>query len=193
MWILLAAVLAAMPLSDADIDAAIAHGLSRKKLESASCRAGSAFMDFSQYNGGFTVTAQGPLGRIASAAREAKSKYQPFTRADVTDAMRAPDLTIVAYPDRPSATKYGWHYTPAATHLVIRSRKDGPVLQPTRVTPLPVEWGNALGGVAHGYGVTAVFAMADVQGLRGDIEIVVVFEGGERRCTIGANERQRLD
>jgi len=45
----------------------------------------------------FDVCAEGPLQRIAFAARTAKNAYRPFTLADVTDELRENTWMVFAH------------------------------------------------------------------------------------------------
>jgi len=170
------------------------------------CNAGPAFMDMSVTNGGFTVVIQGPIGRIASAAAEAKKMYKSFTAADVDEAMAADIITVAAMPSKPVfgpthlafvKTDDGdpaWHHAPLAKHVVIKTRpkKGEPVvLQPIDdATPVPASWSNAMGGTFTGQGVLARFDVTAFRALpAGDIDIAIISDiEAERSCKIGGKD-----
>ena len=84
------------PLSDEDVDRAIAAGLDGQRLQ-ASCNAGGAFPRNPDEAGALAeVVAEGPAGRVMRLAREARQRREPFTRADVTNSLRAPVLYVSA-------------------------------------------------------------------------------------------------
>ncbi len=82
-------------LSPAEVAAAIEQGLAGKTLQKK-CRASGV--------NGFDIIVEGPVGRIMSAAREAKSQRRDFTPADVSLALYGPFLTVTARRDRTLTT-----------------------------------------------------------------------------------------
>ncbi len=184
-------------LTPADVDAAISAGLAGKSL-SSQCYATSGLMDFGEFNGGFTVVIEGPVGRIMRLALAAKKKYQPFTAADVTDEMLSRTLWLVAEPNKPTFSSGVWHRAANAEHIVLKrkgAKGDNPtdVLQAESMEPYPVSWSNAMGGKWEGQGITAKFSIEAFQKMPGDeVDIVVVTPAGERRCKIGKKDRAAL-
>ena len=190
-------VSAGQGLLPADIDAAIKAGLSGKRL-SSDCYATSGFLDLGEFNGGFAVIIEGPVGRIMRLAQDAKKKYKPFTAADVTDEMLSPTLWLTADPNKPAFTSGVWHRTAAAEHVVLKRKGasgDNPadVLQAENLEPFATSWSNALGGKWDGQGMTARFSLDGFKKMPGDeIDIVIVTPAGERRCKIGKKDRADL-
>ena len=86
-------------VSPADIADAIKQGMEGHELQ-ASCSA-TAF-DAYQVRSGYQIVVAGPVGRIMAAANSAHQQHQPFEETDVTDALRAPVLTVKVSPMMPS-------------------------------------------------------------------------------------------
>jgi hypothetical protein len=179
---------------------------SKTRPDVVGCYAGPAFTDMSVTNGGFSVVVEGPIGRIARAAVEAKKMYKPFTAADVDEAMAADIITVTAVPSKPTfgpthiafvKTDAGdpqWHNAPLAKHIVIKTRppkgQEPVVIQPIDVTPVPASWSNAAGGTFTGTGVHAQFDVAAYRALPpGDLDIAVISDiREERNCKIGSKD-----
>jgi len=90
--------------SDRDVEAAIKDGLAGRKLE-ASCRT-----PVGPQGAYFEVIAEGPLGRIMRAAREAAGRGEPFDADRVMATHTAPHVTIsvtsrVTEPSDPGPTR----------------------------------------------------------------------------------------
>src|SRR5687767_13096323 len=92
-----------------------------------------------------------PYVRVAFAANEAKRRYKPFTQADVTDELRAPELRVYA-PAWAASDKRTIVSSEAI--VVLKGWDKGSVIQPTSTqemtegVPKPVrrEGGRTLGG-----------------------------------------------
>lgn len=97
------------PLSESEIDQAIAEGRAMKDFSGAILGRGAA--------GQFRLNLQGPRNRIANAAKGAKGQYRAFTPADVTEEQKAAVLRVAALPVVPT-----WW----------RMLTSGPPLPPTR-------------------------------------------------------------
>jgi hypothetical protein len=194
--LLTAAVLTAqLPhLSDEQLAEAIRLG-QQKKAPAHECTATAPVSQFmNSDNGSFDIFVMGPIGRVAFAAQQAKAKYLSFTLENVTDQMRTLDMAVVATPQPPEIVGGTWHRTAAATHVVLKHKKHQDiVMQPSSLELTRHEWGNAVGGKFDGQGATAVFNAAAFHALPpGDVDVVVVTDGGERRCKIGSKDRLKL-
>jgi hypothetical protein len=171
-------------MSAAEIAAAIADGTKTKKPQSYIFTAGND----ETYQ--FWVAMLTPYGRVAQAAADASSKYQPFSADQITSEMTAPVLEIRAVPGKPKLYSSGWELTAPATHMVLRRKGADSVVQPKEITTFPWGWTNAVGGKFEGRGVFAKFDLASVP--PGDLEIVVVTERYERVITIKAKDRSKI-
>lgn len=167
-----------------DVSGAIADGTKTKKPWNYGAWLGS------DSGGNFQILVRGPYGRVASAAAEAASKYQPFTPEQVTEAMTAPVLEVQATPGTPAIIGTTWSITPPATHLVLRVKTTKAVIQPTALETFPREWTNALGGKFEGQGVTARFDLAALP--PGDLEVVVITAQWEQARTLKASDRAKI-
>jgi hypothetical protein len=192
------AVAAAVPglLDDSAVDAAIAIGQGRGAgfIGTPTCWAHTAFMDFSAMNGGYDVAVVGPMGRVALAAQDAKKKYLPFARGNVTDDMRRMTLSVAIDPQPPSFTSGVWHHSAPATHVVVKLKgREDVVAQPLNVQLVDRSWNNAFGATFTSRGAVATFPAAAFMLMPpGDIDIVVITDYGERRCKIGKKERANI-
>lgn len=79
-----------VPVSDADVEEAIAAGLAGRTLR-AGCQ--TSVNTSGAY---FDVSLEGPLARVMRAAREARRAGDPFDVSSVTAAMRAPTVRVTA-------------------------------------------------------------------------------------------------
>ena len=88
------------PLDSAGIQEAIGLGRQTKKAYgySSSAWTSSGFMA-TKYVSNYVIYAQGPFGRVATAAAKNARNYQPFTADSIRPDMAAPVLTVMAYPD----------------------------------------------------------------------------------------------
>lgn len=184
-------------ISDADVDLAIAAG-QKGRVRPIGCDADVRYAEAvgSDFNQGYSVVVNGPLIRIANRTAEAKQKYLPFTKTDVTDEMKLNTFTVIVSPDRPVLSNGRWRRAAPATHFVIKTRpvdkKVVPeVIQPLRVDLVPAEWSNALGMKIDSQGLVAVFDAASVPtGI--DLDFVVITDQGERDCTLKSGDRANV-
>ena len=126
------------------------------------------------------VAIMGPLGRVYQAADHAKYKFLPFTRADVTDDMLQPTLTITA---RTIGTNR------AVNHIVIMPRgakDDAAAVQPTSIEPYDAEEQNQLGATMTRIGKSATFQLASLP--PGAFDVIIV---GQRAARAKVNEKDR--
>lgn len=73
---------------------------------------------------------------------------------------------------------------------MIKGVKSRDAIQPLAQVLAPVSWGNQLGGKVEGQAVVASFPLDAFRAIpEGDVEVVIVTEGGERRCTLPVKQR----
>jgi len=187
---------AAIGLTDRDVDMAIAAGQRSGGGGGSYCMATSAFMDFSAANGSYNVLTVGPLGRIAYAAAEAKKKYLPYTRANVTPDLRQPAVSVFVEPNPPEFTGGTWHQSAPVKHVVLKLKgraDDAAVIQPISIQLVDRSWNNSFGATFTSQGAVANFDWSSFQQLpAGDVDVVVITDAGERRCKIGKKDRANL-
>ncbi len=115
-----------------------------------------------------------PFSRVAQASRMAKTLYKPFTEADVTPEMTAPQLEVFA-----SAVSVRSPLPPGvgnvqAVLIMPKGVKDAAqAIQPTKTSDVPEEYRNMMGAVLEGKSILAVFPL-DV--LKPGREVVVVYD-----------------
>jgi hypothetical protein len=97
---------------------------------------------------------------------------------------------VEADPHQPAAnSSYG---VSAIEHVVLKSQ-NGIVVQPDDFKAERVEWGVAQGLKAAPNRALVRFPVGGVRELpAGDFDVVLVTQGGERRCKVGAGDRARL-
>ena len=198
-------------LSPGDIAAAIEQGKAGKKLEKKCLGKG---------DNSFDIVAEGPIGRIMRAAREAKRNDTTFTPADVTVAMAAPSLTVTAARveglrtiSAPGYVTPGSPYVTYRTELVIKSKPSGSdeaiVLKPlggitydghnsptrrTVVSSQPVS-AEQLGRIPMaGSDMSASFDLGAFHAIpHKDVEVYVFMtDTGGHHCKINEKERKAL-
>jgi hypothetical protein len=161
------------------------------------------------------IVAEGPVGRIMRAAREARRRDQEFTAADVTPAMAGAWLTVTATRDPALRKQISEYVTPGMpgnldhyrVSLVIKSKPSGSekaiVLNPLGPVTSSQVWGHrvVLGGplpagapTPPGSDLTAAFDFAAFKAIpHKDVEVVVfMIDTGEQKCKIKENERKAL-
>jgi hypothetical protein len=136
----------------------------------------------------FEVQILPPLGRVYSAAREAKEKYLKFTREDVTEEMLAPVIEVRARWTDPDMTD-----NVNVQHIVVlpRRRKEGAV-QPTKMEDWNYEAKNLMGASFTRIGKAAYFNVSELP--PGELDVVIVSDTHpEVRAAIDTKSRARLD
>jgi hypothetical protein len=118
-----------------------------------------------------------PYSRIAGAAQRARTKYQPFTVADVTDEMRRPVVEVIAFPQSEIAgmplRERGMLSVLAVVVAPAKAKdRSAGVILPTAQAETGEEYVNAYGAKWEAKSITATFPM-DV--LRETNEIRVVY------------------
>jgi VWFA-related protein len=178
-------------LTDAAIDAVIKDASAGKALE-ASCSAQGSFPTKKhEQDATVQVTVTGPIGRIMSAAADAKERRLAFDARQVTPDTRAPvalltaTMTVPPVPvTPPQAIVRSLPPPPPATLTSMRLRGRAPTeieLQPTgyRATRPRV--------------LAATFDLAAFKALPGsEIEVVVASSAGERRCRFVISDVQSI-
>ena len=109
------AAAAPRPVTAAEIDRAIRDGSSGDKLQAACMAFGTVTGKPDEADLFAEVVVEGPIGRIMHAARDAKARRTTFTAADVTDAMRAPVVSVTAEMKRTPRSVDSQLVDPAAT------------------------------------------------------------------------------
>jgi hypothetical protein len=194
-------------LSPEEIAAAIEQGRAGKTLQKRCSARG---------DNGIDIVAEGPIGRIMRAAREAKRKDRDFTAADVTPAMAGSWLTVTATRDQTLHTQVTEYVTPGMpggyryrTEFAIKSKPSGSdqaiVLKP--LGPITYNSDNSssrrvvvAGPVPTnlpplpGSDMAASFDFATFKAIpHKDVEIVVFMtDTGGHQCKISENERKAL-
>ena len=194
-------------LSPEDIAAAIEQGRAGKTLQKRCSARGDNGMD---------IVAEGPIGRIMHAAREAKRKNKDFTAADVTPEMASAWLTVTATRDAALRKQVSEYVTPGMpggfvyrTDFVVKSKPSGSE-QAMVLKPLgPITY-NSDKSSSHrvvvrgpvpanapplpGSDMAASFDFAAFKAIpHKDVEVVVFMtDTGEQKCKISENERKAL-
>jgi hypothetical protein len=196
-------------ISSAEIAAAIEQGSAGKTLQKK-CSPGGL-------DNGMDIVAEGPIGRIMRAARDAKRKNQDFTAADVTPLMAGAWLTVTATRVRTLHKPVSEYVTPGIprgldyrTSFVLKSKpprsEQAIVLEP--LGPITYDSDESFshrvardGGPVPanlpplpGSNMAASFDFAAFQAIpHKDVEIVVFMtDTGEQKCKISENERKAL-
>jgi hypothetical protein len=200
---------ASQRLSAEDIARAIEQGARGTHLD-WTCVANRAELERGVTEAPFRVLAEGPAGRIMHAARDAHAQRQAFSAADVTEALQAPVLTIVANALAPLDIVDDSRHTGALVlGVTLRTRPSkGQVavsLEPVshrRLQPqVPyvggVIWsGNRFLDNWAGAGTVAEFDLSAFRALPpGDLDVILITglgKAGEQSCKMGAKNRQTL-
>jgi len=157
------------PLPEGEIAAAIALGRSRI--------AGAVAIGNAS-DGMHQVLIVGPFGRIVDAAAKAAREYRPFDRADVTEEMLAPTLTVSVVPNKPLQMDGQW-LPRDPVHVVVRPRDALDlkwIIQPLRKVSFVRDWTNSLGMKIQTGGLIAEFPLGQIP--RGDFEVVISHASG---------------
>ena len=196
---------ASLQLTEAQIIEAIKAGREKKYAQHvSSCSAGVGFggalaagmVKGINDTGSFNVTISTNYGRIAFMAANAKRLYLPFGPESVTGALRdTPTVFVHAEPDKPTRNDNGAISIPAAIERIVLKSKviETAVVQPDSFETEPVEWSNLFGGKLQSTRAVATFDRATFMELPiGDIDVVLVTVGGERRCKIGKGDQATI-
>jgi hypothetical protein len=144
--------------------------------------------------GSYLVTIAGARGHIAYLAMNAKRLYQPFTLDAVTPTMREPALYLNAEPMPPRTVGNMIPIASPIETIVIKSKaQPDAVIRTSTLNLTPVEWKNLAGATFSGTSGEATFSIDDFKELpKGDLDVVLVTQAGERRCKIGSSDRAKL-
>ncbi len=185
----------AQTMTAAEIEAAVHAGQEGKDDQLiASCTATASTLerwligsdlhpDGEHFHVQFALTA----GRIAALAGEAKRQYKPFGPKDIPRQLQEAAAFVSAAPHQRKPDIR----VPQIEHVVLKS-KNGTVVQPDAIATAPVPWPSAP-SLHPPNQVMARFPLAPVRELpAGDFDVVLITRDGERKCKIGARDRERL-
>jgi hypothetical protein len=98
-----------------------------------------------------------PFMRVALAAHTAKKRYKPFTAADVTQEMTAPEIHVYA----PSQSLEGAAIANVETVVVMPLNSTDPnrAMHPVRIVEATEQYKNLFGFTGEGRGILAVFPL----------------------------------
>jgi len=184
---------AAGPLSDEEVAAAVKDGHAGRSLRSTCSTASSTGS-----GGYFDVTLEGPVARVMRVAREARQRREAFGVADVPQRLRQPALWVSAVgratptmdpplgldsaspSSRPSSPPPA---APFATAIHIRSLAEKPVvLRPA-----------ATGSVGMRFGpLEASFDLNAFRALGDAVEVIVASFMGEGRCRLSTKALEQV-
>lgn len=135
----------------------------------------------------FHVIVSKAAGQVGLFFAEAKRLYRTPQQADVPARLRTDAVFVNAEPHQPASGSL-----PAGIeHIVLLSKKSGQPVQPLEFQAQPVAW--AAAGSKTPNSATARFELGQVRELpAGEFDVVLVTQGGERRCKVGAKDRERL-
>ena len=195
-------------LSPEDIAAAVEQGRAGKTLQKRCSGKG---------DNGVDIVAEGPIGRIMRAAREAERKNEDFTAADVTPAMKGAWLTVTATrvptlrkpvsehvtPNMPGGLVYRTDFfvksKPSGSEQAIVLRPRGPInynSDKSYSRRVVVDRGLVPANLPPlpGSDMAASFDFAAFKAIpHKDVEVVVFMtDTGEQKCKINENERKAL-
>ena len=131
-------------------------------------------------------------GRIAMLAASAKKLYKSFVASDVPAELRTNALFVEAIP---LEVPVGFPAAPAAIEHVVLKARNGKVAQPGRVDMERIDSSTTVvsGSTPPPNKALARFEVGHVEELpAGDVEVVLITTHGERKCKIGAKDRDRL-
>ena len=113
-----------------------------------------------------------PFIRVAVAANTAKRKYKPFTEADVTPEMIAPELHVCAFP-----MIFGANIIDIETIIIMphNGKDQSLVIRPTEASELSGSYKNIFGFSAEGKGLLAKFP---VTALDEDVDVHLLTPSG---------------
>jgi VWFA-related protein len=178
-------------LTDAAIDTAIKDASAGKALEASCVAMGSFPTKKHEQDATVLVAASGPIGRIRSAAADARERRFAFDARQVTPDMRAPAVLLTA-----TVTVPPLPVTPP--QAIVRSLPPPP---PAPLTSMRVR-GRAPTEIElqpTGYRATrprvlaAAFDLAAFKALPGsEVEVVITSAAGERRCRFAVGDVQAI-
>jgi hypothetical protein len=213
---------AAQNLDDAAIELAIRAGQDNKfSMWSAQCKAGVSLSDKRKegaaswtrgsvhFVGEYQVTLLTSAGRIALLAAEAKRQGQSLVLRNVPEELRMNALHVIVDPVKPGSDSGSGLEVPSPIKGILLRSNSAPASQqvePSSLDVTDVQWSEGRtimmtrkpdGGLEKNLfersRATATMPIESVRSLPpGDLQIVVVTTGYERRCGLAAKERLRL-
>lgn len=105
-----------------------------------------------------------PYSRVALAAREARERYQAFSADQVTPEMIAPELEVIAIPQKTFVFGRGMEGPPASVKAVVviptKSKDRSQAILPLRQEPTLERYSNMLGATWEAAGMVATFPLS---------------------------------
>ena len=201
-------------LSDAEIEKAIRAGQANEFDDLISdCTASPDFGEFFNLEtalsisgdlplGLFEVVTSGNAGRIAFLAAQARRMDESFTIDNVSDEVREITIFVVVNPRDPDVRlkppnytlHWDYHLFPSPIRRILLRSKEKPEteLAPRHIEIEAVEVKK--GGKS--WPATRAVATFSLEAARlltpREVDVVLITQGGERRCKIGRNDRARL-
>jgi len=155
-----------VPITESETELAIQSGTAGAKLQ-ATCSLEIPWLDNESVE--IRVTAEGPIGRIMRASREARAKGQQFTATQITSEMRSSNV-LVSVEGRmlPSLIRL---QDSSARRLIVNA-----IAAPAQVSTSVSTRGAAL----------AQFDLAQFYSLTGQIRAVLTYFDGDQTCSFRA-------
>ena len=218
----LAGSVGAQDLDDGALEQAVKAGQDNKFAQwSAQCKAGVSLSGKRKdgaaswtrgsvhFTGASQVTILTNAGRVALLAADAKRQRQPFSVRDVPEHLRKHALYVMVEPIKPGSDWGSGVEVPSPIKGIVLRSKSAPAsaAEPASVEVVDVQWSEgrtimmikskATGGFEKNLfpesRATATIPIESARALpTGDLEIVVVTTGADRRCDLAAKERLRL-
>ncbi|HEV8400360.1 MAG TPA: hypothetical protein VGQ18_11055 [Gemmatimonadales bacterium] len=181
------------PLDSSGIREAIALGRQTKRAYGFSSSAwGSAGFLATTFKSNYVIYAQGPFGRVATAAAKAARNYQSFTADSVQADMIAPVLTVIAYPDilDPGENKEISVSPERVVLQTVTPAGDTVIVQPMRMDTVASDYANLFGAKITRSGLIATFDLR--AGLAPPFDIIIVNPAKEARLKVRAKDLPKL-
>jgi len=181
------------PLDSAGIQEAIGLGRQTKKAYGYSSSAwGSAGFLATTYVSNYVIYAQGPFGRVATAAAKNARNYQPFTADSVRPYLAAPALTVMAYPDfLDPIEKKEVSVSPERIVLqAVTPSGDTVTVQPVRMDTVASDYANLFGAKITRSGLIATFDVREAP--PPPFDIIVVNPAKEARLHVKPKDLPKL-
>jgi len=181
------------PLDSAGIQEAIALGRQTKKAYGYSSGAWSSrgFLT-TTFASSYFIYAQGPFGRVATAAAKNARNYQPFTADSVRPYLAAPALTVMAYPDfLDPIEKKEVSVSPERIVLqAVTPSGDTVTVQPVRMDTVASDYANLFGAKITRSGLIATFDLREAP--PPPFDIIVVNPAKEARLHVKPKDLPKL-
>ena len=160
-------------LDSSEVQAAIALGRQTKKAYGYfwGAYASGGLLGTSMVTG-FLIYAQGPFGRVATAAARAARNYEPYTADSVRPELTAPVLTVLAYPEVLEKSRVSASPERIVLQAVREDSPDTVTVQPLKIDTVPADYANLFGAHIERSGMIATFDLRAVPPLPFDIVVV---------------------